>query len=107
LNPDGNLTIRDTWSTGTTGVNVTWKWLTLATAFKTGDGFVLKQSDKTLQLKAKSDLKLSFEVEDASSPQNRFDSPNPGLSRLRIRLETPANSNRWMEVTATADTYAD
>jgi len=100
LNPDRSLTIRDTWSTGETAANVTWQWLTLATALKTDDGYLLKQSGEFLHLKAKSDSKFSFEIEDVSAPQNKFDSPNPGLSRLRIRLDAVPASNGWIEVTA-------
>ncbi len=100
LNSDGSFKIRDTWSTGETAANVTWQWLTQAKSSKTDDGFLLKLSGESLHLTAKSESMLSFEIEDESEPRNKFDSPNPGLRRLRIRLETQADSNGWIEVEA-------
>jgi len=100
LNPDRSLTIRDTWSTNDAATSICWQWLTQAAAVQTEDEFLLSQSGETLRLVARADEKLTLEIEDVSAPQNKFDSPNPGLNRLRIRLETRANETSRIEVTA-------
>ncbi len=102
LNPDCNLTIRDTWSTSVAASSISWQWLTNAAAVPTEDGFLLNQSGETLRLVARADAKLILDVEDVSAPRNKFDSPNPGLVRLRIRLETRGKETSWIEVTASS-----
>jgi hypothetical protein len=91
--------IRDTWRTGD-AVEVTWQWLTFAKATKTTDGFLLQQSGESLTLTAVGSSKLKFEAEDVSAPRHAFDSPNPNLLRLLIRLQTPSESDGWIEVAA-------
>jgi hypothetical protein len=100
LEPQGRVLIRDEWQTGDRATAVTWQWLTFARTSATADGFVLQQSGKILRLRATSSAALTCVVEDASQPQQRFDSPNPGLSRLVIRLATPAHSAGWLSVLA-------
>ncbi|MGB8166519.1 MAG: heparinase II/III family protein [Chthoniobacteraceae bacterium] len=101
LNPDRSLTIRDTWQTAE-AVEVTWQWLTHAKAMKTDHGFRLEQSGESLDLVAAASSKLTFETEDASAPRNKFDSANPGLTRLLIRLHTNIGTDGWLHVTASS-----
>jgi hypothetical protein len=100
LNADRSMTIADEWTTSERATEVSWQWLTRANATATANGFKLKQVGKTLRLRAISSTKLTLIVEDVSKPKNSFDSPNPGLSRLIIRLQTPAQTNGWLSVTA-------
>ncbi len=99
LNPDRRLTVRDTWRTAD-AVDVKWQWLTHAKATKMDDGFRLEQSGESLRLAASASSKLTFEVEDVSAARAKFDSPNPGLNRLIIRLWAQAGTDGWIQVTA-------
>lgn len=100
LRADQSVSIDDEWTTGEHATEVSWQWLTCAATTVTQDGFELKQNGETLRLRATSPAKLSFIVEDVSQPENNFDSPNPGLSRLIIRLQTPAKNDGQLSVTA-------
>ncbi len=100
LNPDRSITIADEWTTGETTVQVSWQWLTLAQVTVTADGAILKQQGKTLQLRITEGQGARIEVEDVSKPRSVFDSPNPGLSRIVIRLETPAQTSASLVIVA-------
>ena len=101
LNPDRSVSIRDEWTTNDNASDVIWQWLTEAKAIKTDDGFVLKQSVETLSIHASASSALTFTIEDVSLPKNKFDSPNPGLTRLTIRLQTAARTGGYLAVTVT------
>lgn len=100
LNPDRGMTFRDEWRTNDKVAEVTWQWLTQATATKTNDGFLLKQSGEAMNLSAAASSMLTFTIEDASQPKNKFDSPNPGLTVLTIHMQTAAHSHGHLTVTA-------
>ena len=100
LRPDRSVVVRDEWKTGGRAVEVSWQWLTHATAATEPDGFSLQQAGETLRLRASGSAALDFAIEDLSQPRNRFDSPNPGLTRLTIRLHTPAHREGSLVVTA-------
>ena len=100
LRPDRSVIIRDEWKTGDKAIEVSWQWLTQAMATAEPDGFVLKQAGESLHLRATASSPLTFAIEDVSQPRNKFDSPNPGLSRLIIRLDTPSRSDGSLSVTA-------
>lgn len=101
LRPDRSVIIRDEWTTAGHASEVSWQWLTHATATIEPDGFALKQSGQTLRLRATSTAKVTFAIEDVSQPKNKFDSANPGLSRLVIRLQTPTQTSAQLIVSAT------
>ncbi len=103
LRPDRSVIISDEWQTGDKTTEVTWQWLTHATATVEPDGFVLKQSGESLHLRATASSPLAFSIEDVSQPRNKFDSSNPALSRLIIRLTTPRRSDGSISVTASPD----
>ena len=103
LRPDRSVIIRDEWRTGDKTTEVTWQWLTQATAAAEPDGLVLRQSGESLHLRATASSPLTFAIEDISQPRNKFDSSNPGLSRLIIRLTTPRRSDGAISVTASPD----
>ena len=71
--------------------------------------FGTKQASKrwTIFRCGKTDAMISLKMEDVSAPQNKFDSPNPGLTRLKIQLETLSESLGWIEVTASIDEQAE
>jgi oligo-alginate lyase len=103
LRPDRSVNIRDEWTTRDKATEVTWQWLTQATATTETDGFLLKQSDKSFRLRATASSPLTFAIEDVSQPKNQFDCANPGLSRLVIRLSSPAQRECWISVNASPD----
>jgi hypothetical protein len=105
LNPDRSVSIRDEWKTNANATDVIWQWLTEATATKTDDGFLLKQAGETLRLNAKASSALIFTIEDVSLPKNKFDSPNPGLTRLRIHMQTAAQAQGNLTVTAVSTNF--
>ncbi len=98
LNLDQSVTIRDEWKTSDKASDITWQWLTHATVNTTDNGFVLKQAGETLRLNATASSKLNFTIEDVSLPMNKFDSPNPRLTRVSIHLNTPAISEGWLQI---------
>lgn len=100
VNPDRSLTIRDEWKTNDKAAEVTWQWLTYASATATKNGFLLKQSGEALNLSATASSMLTFTVEDASQPRNKFDSPNPGLRVLTIHMRTAAHAPGYLTVTS-------
>lgn len=99
LNPDCGITIRDEWKANDKVAEVTWQWLTQASATKTNDGFLLKQSGEALNLSATASSILTFTIEEASQPKNKFDSPNPGLTVLTIHMRTAAHAHGHLTVT--------
>jgi hypothetical protein len=101
LHADRSVTIKDEWTAGDRVTEVTWQWLTRANVKATPDGFLLKQSGTELHLRATSKAELTFSIEDVSQHENIFDSPNPGVSRLIIRLKTGPRENSWLSVAAT------
>lgn len=76
LRPDRSVIIHDEWKTGDKPTEVTWQWLTQATATTEPDGFVLRQSGETLHLRATASSALTFAIEDVSQPRKIFDSPH-------------------------------
>ena len=103
IRADRSVIIRDEWQAGDKATEVTWRWLTQATVTSGPDGFLLKQSGESLRLRAQASAPLTFEIEDVSQPRNKFDSANPGLRRLIIRLTTPRRSDGSISVTASPE----
>ncbi len=101
LRQDRGVAIRDEWEIGATATGVSWQWLTFATATINPDGFTLEQSGESLRLRVTASEDMAFTIEDASEPRNMFDSPNPGLRRLIIRLQARARSTGWLSVRTT------
>ena len=100
LLPDGRVVIQDEWTAADHATTVTWQWLTRANATVALPGLVLQQSGGTLRLRVIAAGKVDITVEDVSQPRNAFDSPNPGLSRIVIRLTTPAKHDGRLVVVA-------
>lgn len=98
LNADRSVWLEDEWTTANRPVAASWQWLTNATVTRTAQGLLLRQAGKTLELRVKSANQLTIDIEDVSPARNQQDSPNPGVSRIVIRLTTPANSTTTLEV---------
>ena len=92
LRADRSAVITDEWTTGARATEVSWQWLTQAAITRERDGFTLKQSGQSLRLRVESPERFTFAVEDVSAARQPFDSPNPGLTRLSLRLHTPADT---------------
>ena len=103
LKSDRTVIIRDEWKTGPVAAEVSWQWLTQAAVTIEPDGFALHQSGETVRLRVTASAKTAFSTEDVSPPRNKFDSPNPGLSRLTIRLQTPADRDGWLSIAASPE----
>ena len=104
--PDHSIRIEDQWTTGADPVEASFQWLTKAKATLKPDGILLEQEGKFLSIKVQaSGAKSAPEIliEDVSKAKNLQDSDNPGLSRIVIRLKTPANSNATLKVDAIPD----
>ncbi|BCM88303.1 hypothetical protein IAD21_00134 [Abditibacteriota bacterium] len=100
LFPDGSVSFHDEWKTGERGVQVSWQWLTRATITRTLSGVLLKQAGESLELKIESPTPFRITIEDVSRPRNPQDSPNPGLSRVVVHLQTAARSEGKLEIQA-------
>lgn len=101
LHPDRSVSIEDEWTTRTAATHVTFQWLTRADVTAHADGATLRQNGETLRLRFTSDHPARIAVEDVATPRNRWDSPNPGLRRIVIHLDTPAATTARLRVTAT------
>ena len=100
LHADRSLTIEDQWSTGDKPVEASWQWLTKAAITRTPNGLLLRQDGKSLALIVESSVGTTIDIEDVSAAKNMQDSPNPGLSRIVVRLSTPAKTNGYLRVKA-------
>lgn len=92
LHPDRSVTIADEWTTGANATQVAWQWLTRAQVTVTADGAILRQDGRTMRLRILEGQGATVDVEDVSKPRKAWDSPNPGLSRILIRVKTPPAS---------------
>jgi hypothetical protein len=92
LCPDRSLLIRDEWTTGDRAALVAAQWMTQAKVTLEKGGAVLTQDGETLRLRVVSPDGAHLAVEDVSKATNPWDSPRPGLSRITIRVSTPAKA---------------
>ncbi len=100
LNPDRSVTLEDQWTTGDRPVEATFQWLTKAEVSKTPQGLLLRQDGKSLTLTVEPSAGTTFDIEDVSAAKNPQDSPNPGVSRIIIRLTTPAKTTARLQLKA-------
>lgn len=101
--PDRSVTVVDEWKTGARAVTYTFQWLTRAkvTVLPPTPGLLrLEQGGETLHLRVESPGEFQVESEDVSGSRAPQDSPNPGLSRIRIRQACAAGSAGRLQVTA-------
>jgi oligo-alginate lyase len=103
LRPDRRIVIRDEWRTGERAVAVAWQWLTFANVTLNSGGAVLTQNGETLRLRVVSPANAHLAVEDLSRPVNAWDSPNPELKRIVVRVRGPAQSNGALVVVVDPD----
>ncbi len=108
LHPDHSIVIQDEWKTGANAVDYAFQWITAAKATLIREGVLLEQNGTSLKLHVEipsSGLRPEIVIEDVSEPKNPQDSPNPGISRLLIRLKTPANTVGTVKITAIPKTH--
>jgi hypothetical protein len=86
------VVIRDEWTTGDRAALVAAQWMTFAKVTLEKGGALLAQDGETLRLRVVSPEGAHLAVEDVSKATNPWDSPRPGLSRLTIRVSTPAKT---------------
>ncbi len=80
----------------------TWNMLTRAECESVSDDgqtLVLEQDGRRLTLEAEAPSDARFEVVDVSEPANEWDSPNPGMKKVVLRL--PVRSGEDVEVGVT------
>jgi hypothetical protein len=101
LNTDRSVEIEDEWTAGGHPVEASWQWLTRAGVTRTPEGgLMLREAGRTLRLIPRGSESLRVEVEDVSRPRGPQDSPNPGLSRIVIRLRTDARTTTKLSMRA-------
>lgn len=102
LNKDRSVTLNDEWSTAARPVAASWQWLTKASVSRTNEGLLLQQAGKSLELQfttsGTGSGAYTIDIEDVSPARNLQDSPNPGLTRLVVRVASPANSTTKLAV---------
>ncbi|MVM36732.1 hypothetical protein GO730_02060 [Spirosoma sp. HMF3257] len=98
LNANRSVTIDDQWTTGNNPVEAPWQWLTRAEITRTPNGLLLRQDGKSLALLINSSTPNTITIDDVSGAKNPQDSPNPGVSRIVVRLASPANSTTKLTV---------
>lgn len=103
LHPDRTITIEDAWTAANRPVTASWQWLTRAKVSRTADGLLLEQDEKSLTLRV-TPPDAEIDVQDVSAPRAMQDSPNPGLSRIVIRIPTAAKSAMNLRVEAIPST---
>jgi oligo-alginate lyase len=102
LRPDRSLLIRDEWTTGGRAALVAAQWMTYAKVTLEKDAAVLTQAGETLRLRVLSPDSAHLAVEDCSKAPNPWDTAHPGLSRIVIRVSTPARSSGQLVLVAEA-----
>lgn len=101
LRDDGGVEIEDTWHAGAKPVNAGAQWLTFATARPEGAGGVLlEQSGQQLRLRASGSSAPRIVIEDAASLLAPHDTPNPGLTRIRVEVACAAGEAGWLRIEA-------
>lgn len=92
LRPDRRLVIRDEWTTGERATLVAAQWMTYAKVTLEKGGALLTQNGESLRLRVVTPEGAHLAVEDWSRAPNAWDSPHPNLSRIVIRVSTPADT---------------
>jgi hypothetical protein len=92
LRPDRRLVIRDEWTTGEHAALVSAQWMTYAKVTLEKGGALLTQDGETLRLRVVSPEGAHLAVEDWSKAPNAWDSPHANLSRIVIRVSSPAKT---------------
>ncbi|WGM20263.1 heparinase II/III family protein [Paenarthrobacter sp. OM7] len=100
LDTDNSVLISDEWTTGPQPVQAAWQWLTEAEVSVTPQGLLLRQDGESLALTVEPLANTTVAVEDVSGARELQDSSNPGLSRIVIRLSTPAGTTAKLRVRA-------
>ncbi len=98
LNPDRSISLNDQWTATDHSVTAAWQWITKATVTRTPQGLLLQQAGKTLELRVRASGTYTVAIEDVSSARNPQDSPNPGVSRIVLKLATPATRTATLGV---------
>ncbi|MEZ0607751.1 heparinase II/III family protein [Fibrella sp. WM1] len=98
LQADRSVTLEDEWTTKDKPVSVAWQWLTKASVSRIPNGLLLQQDGQSLELLFSSLGTYQIDIEDVSQARNPQDSPNPGVRRLVVRLETPSESAAKLQV---------
>ncbi len=99
--PDRHVSITDEWETTDRSVSVAWQWLTKASIVRTEAGLRLEQAGQALDLRIACSSGFTIAIEDVSEPRNSQDSPNPGLYKVVIELESRGNNKDTLELIAT------
>ncbi len=100
LRADQRLVIRDEWTTGDRAALVAAQWLTFAKVTLEKTGALLEQDGESLRLRVVSPEGAHVAVEDWSRAVNPWDSPRPGLSRIVIRVSSPAKTEGHLVLVA-------
>ncbi len=103
LHPNRSITIQDEWTTGSNTTEASFQWLTKAKITLVPNGILLEHAGKSLKIKVElpgSTIKPEIVIEDVSKARNPQDSDNPGVSRISIKVKSPAESQTILKITA-------
>lgn len=103
LFPDKSITIEDEWLTRDKAVDYTFQWVIGAKASIQPYGVLLEQNGKSMQLNIEilnSKLKPEILIEDVSKSKAVQDSDNPGVGRILIKFNSPANTKSVLKIKA-------
>ncbi len=103
LYPNRSISIEDNWTTDENEVEYAFQWVTGANVSIQPYGVLLEQAGKSLKLNIEvpnSNAKAEILIEDVSKSKAMQDSDNPGVTKVSIRLNSPAMSESALKVTA-------
>ncbi len=100
LHPNRSVSIEDEWTTSEKAVDYAFQWLTTAKITHTPRGLRLEQAKKSLDLQIEATAAFKIKLEDVSTSKNVQDSPNPGLKRIIIKMQSAAHSTTILKVKA-------
>lgn len=100
LHPDRSISIDDEWTAADHEVIASWQWLTKAKVTRSAQGLLLEQAGKKLTLKVELPAAAHIDIQDVSAARAVFDSPNPGVTRIVIRVPTAAKTTVKLQVLA-------
>ncbi len=101
LAKDRTIWIQDEWTAKDAPVEAAFQWITRAKVTVEKTSLTLHEEGKTLRVRVVEPAGAKITVEDVSEPKASYDAPNPGVSRIVIRTQTPAKATGRFAVLVT------
>ena len=97
---DKAVLIQDEWKGREQGADYSWQFMTRADVQIADNRVRLAKDGKTLDLLVLDDAPAQIKVENAEDLMQSFDTPNPGVKRVSIRMKTAADAEGRLRVLA-------